>query len=279
VTAPKGPTGSDATGSDAPGSDAPGSDATGSDATGSDATGSDGTNRTGPRLILVRHGQTDANVSRALDSRPPGFPLNALGHEQAERVGQRLADEPIAAVYASVAPRAQQTAAPIAAAHGLDVQVVEHIHEIFCGNYEGRSDHESRVTFDEAYRHWRDGELDERIVGGESAAEVRDRVLPVLDRLWRDHAARGDEAFVVVSHGAAIQISVRSLLGLYKTTRYVPNTGRVVLVPSAYTDDGGVAGWSLERWDTAQDAGVPDPRGDVTGGAPEPDSDPDEPRD
>ena len=35
----------------------------------------------GPRLILVRHGQTDANVSRALDSRPPGLPLNALGHD------------------------------------------------------------------------------------------------------------------------------------------------------------------------------------------------------
>jgi probable phosphoglycerate mutase len=225
----------------------------------------------GPRLILVRHGQTDANVSRALDSRPPGFPLNALGREQAERVAQRLADEPIAAVYASVAPRAQQTAAPIAAGHGLDVQVVEHIQEIFCGDYEGRSDHEARKRFDEAYRHWRDGELEERMPGGESAAEVRDRFLPVVDALWRHHAERGDGPFVVVSHGGTIQISVRAMLGHNRTPRYVPNTGRVVLAPSGRTDDGGPASWQLERWDTAQDAGVPDPRGDVTGGAPEPD--------
>jgi probable phosphoglycerate mutase len=226
-----------------------------------------------PRLILVRHGQTDANVSRALDSRPPGFPLNALGHEQAQRVGERLAGEPIAAVYASVAPRAQQTAAPIATAHGLEVAVVEHIHEIFCGDYEGRSDHEARKKFDEAYRHWRDGELDVRIVGGESAAEVRDRFIPAVEALWHRHAEQGDDAFVVVSHGGAIQISARAMLGHYRTPRYVPNTGRVVLTPTGITGDGAPAGWQLERWDTAQDAGVPDPRGDVTGGAPEPEPD------
>jgi len=233
--------------------------------------GGTGSGGTGPRLILVRHGQTDANVSRALDSRPPGFPLNALGHEQAGRVGERLSDEPIAAVYASVAPRAQQTAAPIAAAHGLVVHVVEHIHEIFCGDYEGRSDHEARKMFDHAYRHWRDGRLEERIVGGESAAEVRDRFIPVVESLWRHHAERGDRAFVVVSHGGTIQISARAMLGHYRTPRYVPNTGRVVLAPAGRTGDGAPAGWHLERWDTAQDAGVPDPRGDVTGGAPEPD--------
>lgn len=230
-----------------------------------------GSNGTGPRLILVRHGQTDANVSRALDSRPPGFPLNALGHEQAGRVGQRLADEPIAAVYASVAPRAQQTAAPIAAVHGLEVRVVEHIQEIFCGDYEGRSDHEARKRFDQAYRHWRDGELGERMPGGESAAEVRDRFIPVVESLWTRHAERGDAALVVVSHGGTIQISARAMLGHYRTPRYVPNTGRVVLVPSGVGDGGAPTGWHLERWDTAQDAGVPDPRGDVTGGAPEPD--------
>ena len=233
-------------------------------------TGPDSAPSNGPRLILVRHGQTDANVSRALDSRPPGFPLNALGREQADRVAQRLAGEPIAAVYASVAPRAQQTAAPIAAGHGLAVQIVENIHEIFCGDYEGRSDHEARLKFDEAYRHWRDGELEQRIAGGESAAEVRDRFLPVVDGLWRQHADRGDEAFVVVSHGATIQISARAMVGHYRTPRYVPNTGRVVLAPSGRADNGAATGWTLQLWDTAKDAGVPDPRGDVTGGAPEP---------
>jgi broad specificity phosphatase PhoE len=230
----------------------------------------------GPRLVLVRHGQTDANVSRALDSRPPGSPLNALGREQAERVADRLAGEPVVAVYASVAPRAQQTAAPIAARHGLAVEVVDDIHEVFCGDYEGRSDHEARKHFDDVYQRWVAGELDLRMPGGESAAEVRDRVLPVLTTLWRRHAESPNAVVVVVSHGGAIQQAARAMIEDYRTTRYVPNTGRVELVPAARTVDigpnDGLTGWRLERWETAADAGVPDPRGDVTGGAHEPDS-------
>lgn len=227
----------------------------------------------GPRLVLVRHGQTDANVKRALDSRPPGSPLNATGREQAERVADRLATEPVVAVYASVAPRARQTAAPIAARHGLAVEVVTDLHEIFCGDYEGRADHEARKHFDDVYRRWVSGELDLRMPGGESAAEVRDRMLPVLTELWRRHADRPDAAVVVVSHGGAIQHAARAMIDDYRTTRYVPNTGRVELVPTSSPDrvgDGGPSGWRLECWETAAGAGVPDPRGDVTGGAHEP---------
>ena len=57
------------------------------------------------RLILVRHGQTDANVRRALDSRPPGAPLNTLGLAQAAALGGRLAAERLTVVHASHAIR------------------------------------------------------------------------------------------------------------------------------------------------------------------------------
>ncbi|MDQ2710284.1 MAG: histidine phosphatase family protein [Actinomycetota bacterium] len=227
----------------------------------------------GPRLLLVRHGQTEANITRALDSRPPGYPLNALGREQAERVADRLVSEPITVVYASVAPRAQQTAAPIADRHGLPVHVIDDVQEIFCGDYEGRADHEARKRFDEVYRRWVAGELELRMPGGESAAEVRDRVLPVLNGLWQLHAEHPNGMIVVVSHGAAIQLSARAMIGDYRIPRYVPNTGRVLLAPTenpastAPTESRAPSEWRLERWDTAQDAGVPDPRGDVTGGA------------
>jgi broad specificity phosphatase PhoE len=225
---------------------------------------------TGPRLILVRHGQTDANLLKALDSRPPGMPLNEAGREQARRAAERLAGEPVVAVYASVAPRAQQTAAPIAARHGLEVTVVEDVQEIFCGDFEGRHDHEARTLFDATYQRWVAGELDRRMPGGESAAEVRDRMLRVLSGLLARHADRPDGTVVVVSHGGAIQVSARAMTGEYDTPRYVPNTGRVALLPVGWDDAGAPSGWKLERWDTAHDAGVADLRGDVTGGAGEP---------
>ena len=58
------------------------------------------------------------------------LPLTELGRSQAENLAARLAGEPIAAVYASQAVRAQQTAAPLAARFGLDVQAVEIIRRV-----------------------------------------------------------------------------------------------------------------------------------------------------
>ncbi|GAA4879268.1 hypothetical protein GCM10023403_52630 [Pseudonocardia benzenivorans] len=55
----------------------------------------------GLRLVLVRHGQTDANAGKVLDTALPGSPLNALGHEQARTVADLLADWPVRAVFAS----------------------------------------------------------------------------------------------------------------------------------------------------------------------------------
>jgi len=80
------------------------------------------------KLILARHGRTEGNVIKALDSRPPGMPLDEVGRAQAEDLARRLAAKPVAAVYASRATRAQQTAAPVAAAHDLSVVVLDNAH-------------------------------------------------------------------------------------------------------------------------------------------------------
>jgi probable phosphoglycerate mutase len=202
---------------------------------------------------MARHGETAANAQHMLDTRPPGMPLNERGLAQATALGERLAAEPVTAVHASVAIRAQQTAAPVAAAHGLDVEVVDGVHEVFCGDLEGRSGRAALESFMAVYEAWWTGDLDARLPGGESAYDVRARFLPTLDRIL--DGARG--AVVLVSHGAAIRLAAAALLGDTAETRYVPNTGLVVLRP-----DG--AGWALEHWDGAEPVA-----GDVTaGGAP-----------
>lgn len=205
------------------------------------------------RLILARHGRTAANVAKALDSRPPGMPLDDVGLAQADALGRRLADVPITAVYASQALRAQQTAAPVAAAHALDVVVIDGVQELFIGELEGRADAESRERFEETYRAWNRGELDAHLPGGESALDLRARFVPAVESI----RATASGTVVVVSHGAAIRLGVGALLGEAAETRYVPNTGVVVL--SAVPD-----GWALEHWDPATPVA-----GDVTGGGPE----------
>ncbi|HEX9342317.1 MAG TPA: histidine phosphatase family protein [Actinomycetota bacterium] len=72
-------------------------------------------------IHLVRHGQVE-NPARVLYGRLPGFNLSARGRAQAELLARYFAAIPVAAVLASPLERAQQTAAPIAAAHGLEVR-------------------------------------------------------------------------------------------------------------------------------------------------------------
>ena len=65
------------------------------------------------RLILVRHGQTPANVLGQLDTAHPGPGLTERGFEQAERVPEALRGENIDAIYVSTLIRTQLTAAPL----------------------------------------------------------------------------------------------------------------------------------------------------------------------
>jgi probable phosphoglycerate mutase len=218
---------------------------------------------TGPRLILIRHGETDANVGRILDSKLPGPPLNATGRTQAEDVAAKLAGESIIAVYASQATRAQQTAEPIAAQHGLSVQVVVGVHEISCGDLEGRSDHEARRIFEETYRGWLAGHPAMHVPGGESAIDLQQRFVPAIGELWRRHANSSDAegaAIVLASHGAAIRMGASRLLEDVDVSNNVVNAGRVVLAPTEGAPEPG--GWTLEFWEEAAP-----PPGDVTGGA------------
>lgn len=193
------------------------------------------------RLVLARHGQTASNVAHRLDSRPPGAPLTPLGLAQAAALAASLAEVDVVAVLSSVAVRAQQTAAPVAAAHGLVVDVRAGLQETDAGEYEDRSDEQAHREFGRIYGAWHTGTLDEAVPGGETGRRVLERFVPVLEGL-RAELATG--TVVLVSHGAAIRL-VGALLGgvdgRFAVSTRLDNTETVVLEP---TDDG----WRCVRW-------------------------------
>ena len=69
---------------------------------------------------LLRHGEVH-NPAKVLYGRLPGYVLSELGHEMAQRASKALANNDIAAVISSPLERAQQTAKPVARAHGLEI--------------------------------------------------------------------------------------------------------------------------------------------------------------
>lgn len=200
------------------------------------------------RLVLVRHGQTHGNVDRRLDTRPPGAELTDLGREQSTAFARGLSRPP-GMIAHSIATRAVQTASQIAAEFGPPhaTQEFEGIHEVQVGDLENRSDEAAHDEFNAVYRRWHAGELDLALPGGETAQQVLDRYVPVLDRLrmrYLDDAAWHDD-IVVVSHGAAIRLVSAVLAGVdhhFAIDHHLANTESVVLAP--ITD----GRWSCVQW-------------------------------
>jgi broad specificity phosphatase PhoE len=210
------------------------------------------------KLILARHGQTQANLDRVLDTLPPGYPLTAEGRRQAERLADALHDEPVVAVYASPAVRARQTAEPVAARHGLTPIELDGVQEVFLGDLEARSDPEAHELWNAIYRSWHAGHPDRRVPGGESGTDVLHRYRAALSRLAATRhpvhpngtngtvGAEGDGTVVVVSHGGAIRLAAAALAtnvtSEFAQEHYLLNTRTVVLAPT------GENGWHCLRW-------------------------------
>ncbi len=199
---------------------------------------------TGLRLVLARHAETDANIRLVLDSLPPGPPLTELGRRQADELADALAVEPVAGVYASTAQRAQQTAQPIAARHGLTVEVTAGLHEVFMGDLEGTTGDESLMAFLAVAKAWSVGELDRALPGGESALDAIGRFTGAIAGIRARHS---HGVIVAVTHGAVLQVAVPALapnLMELGERPLVPNTGRIVLDEDETTP----TGWRCVSW-------------------------------
>ena len=209
------------------------------------------------RLILVRHGQSHANVERRLDTRPPGAALTDLGREQA-RDFARVRPHPPGLLLHSVARRAVQTATEIGAEFSFAASEVEGIHEVQAGDLEDRSDDDAIAQFNVTYQRWCEGELGVAMPGGESGHDVLHRYLPVLTDLRLRYLDDPNWAsdIVVVSHGAAIRLVSAHLAGVessFVLDHHLANTEAVALAP--ITD----GRWSCVQWGSKSPPFYPEP--------------------
>lgn len=120
------------------------------------------------RLVLLRHGQSYDNVERRLDTLPPGTALTPLGRDQARAFARSGCRRPALLAH-SVAIRAYQTAAVVAAELDMVAHEVAGIHEVQVGELENRNDDEAVAEFNATYSRWHRGELDVPLPGGETA--------------------------------------------------------------------------------------------------------------
>lgn len=178
------------------------------------------------RIILVRHGETEANRRRCFADSDE-IPLTATGRRQAEHLAARLAREfRPSALISSTFQRARETSEIIARELHLTPEFVAELHERDFGCLRGRPyEHLGEMmpaaVFEnsERTRVWKPQ-------GGESLEDVRRRVVPVIENL---RACYYDQEVVVVSHGAVIRAICAHITGDWDETWVSGNCGITVV--------------------------------------------------
>lgn len=173
------------------------------------------------RLILVRHGQVDANIDlRYLGRRDD--PLNDLGEEQARLLAAALAELVLDRIVASPLRRTAETARTIAMACGLDLDLDDRLVELDFGDWDGLTRQEvldGGHAAAELLARWEE-DPSCRVPGGESLSAVRQRVVGLADELL--DSSPGETVALVTHMGpikallcAALDVSFRTARRLF----------------------------------------------------------------
>jgi broad specificity phosphatase PhoE len=161
----------------------------------------------------VRHGATKNNLARppVLQGRGVNSGLSGEGMRQARKTAEFFRTRPLAAAYGSNLLRSIETAQIIAAPHGLEVMQLEAITEADVGRWEGRDWGEIARTDAEAYRLFMEDPGVHGYLGGETMAQVEERVTPALRRVMEAHLG---QRVLVVAHNVVNRAFLATLLQL-----------------------------------------------------------------
>jgi probable phosphoglycerate mutase len=155
-------------------------------------------------LLLVRHGESaPARLGEpfALVDGHGDPELAPDGQAQARRIADRLAGEPIDAIYVTTLRRTAQTAAPLAAALGLTPRVAPDLREVHLGEWEGGLFRKRVAEGHPVALRMRAEERWDAIPGAESTEALSARVRGAVEAIA---AAHPDQRVAVFSHGGVI---------------------------------------------------------------------------
>jgi probable phosphomutase (TIGR03848 family) len=159
-------------------------------------------------LFLIRHGQTDW-IGRAIAGRQPDVHLNPEGQAQALQLRDRLRHLPIRTIYSSPLERTRETAAPLAAALGLEVRPCPEAIELDFGEWTGST--MAALADDPRWRAFNTWRSATRAPGGELMPEVQTRIVAAITRIRAEHPG---QAVALFSHGDVIRSAVAYFAGV-----------------------------------------------------------------
>ncbi len=162
-------------------------------------------------IIFLRHGQAKNNIERVLTGRTPGIPLTEKGIEQAEKAAKFLEDMNISAIYSSPIERARHTAEIVGKHNSLDVIIDDRLIELDMGKFTGVPYDEIFSTHGNVFMKFYNGELEIAHNGVETFAEVKKRILGIVDHVIEKYP---DQNVVLVTHMDPIKAMLSTVVDL-----------------------------------------------------------------
>ncbi|MFF2222122.1 bifunctional RNase H/acid phosphatase [Streptomyces globisporus] len=188
-------------------------------------------------LVLLRHGETALTPEKRFSGSGGTDPeLSPVGRGQAERAAEHFAAlGTVQEIVSSPLRRCRETAAAVAARLGLDVRIDESLRETDFGAWEGLTFGEVRERYGDDLTAWLASPDTAPTGGGESFAEVAERIAAARDRLVARYAGR---TVLLVTHVTPIKTFVRLALGAPPEALFRMELSAASISTVAYYGDG-----------------------------------------
>ena len=155
------------------------------------------------RLLLVRHGQSDANLGGIFAGQIDPA-LTQLGLRQAQCTADFIIKNyPVDAVYSSDLQRAYHTGNAVAQKLGLPVHTDTGLREISAGSWEGRRFDDLQAENSPAYQAWRQDIGHAKCPGGESIETLACRVWETVRAIAEENDGK---TVVLALHATPIRV-------------------------------------------------------------------------
>jgi broad specificity phosphatase PhoE len=161
-------------------------------------------------IVLVRHGQTESNVTGYFMGWS-SEDINAAGEEQARELSSRLAAWSLEAAFASPLKRTTHTAQIIAGPYSIEVIPLEDLIEINQGELQGTRRSETEKKWPVLCQHLRTDPSQAVFPGGESFSQVAMRTVAAFTSVIAQNPGKRT---LLVSHEINIKIIVMHVLGV-----------------------------------------------------------------
>lgn len=163
-------------------------------------------------LYFLRHAQSAANALGVVQGIGLNIPLTDLGRAQAAEASRALASFSFDKMFSSKAERALHTASAVRQIHAsVPYEEIHELHERSRGGTEGMLKKDFLIKYPEIEEAWKREEDARPPLDGESFEDVRNRVMPILERHIKEHAGK---KLLYVTHGNLIRVVLGEMLNV-----------------------------------------------------------------